>query len=295
MPTCSSMEDRVKKGRTLEEVSHLFLSSQRPSNQAEKPIGKQGAQADGETIAWHPADLSQTETQQDARCTMPMQGNLCLLFCGSKRLCEEKSFLASSLAFELARRDFSVGLIETTATLPSTFFLFGGYKNIDAVFWERDLDSAGFLTIFDRLRSTNEFLIVNVFPNVFGSGKMYASTNPFFVVPTTVCSEELLKAYLLIKQICRDVCCPDIGLVIMGEDVSHAAAAACKLISQMAQKFLSCKIHFMGSIPKGTHSSQAIPTQTPLLQESAHAPPVRKMAERLIQKRSQPSERNLRW
>lgn len=292
------MEDREKRDRTLEEVSHLFLSGERPSNQTEKPIGKQVAQADGETITWHPADLSQTETQKDAGRTMPMQGNLCLLVSASKRLSEEKSCLACSLAFELARRDFSVGLIETTARLPSTFFLFGGYKNINAIFWERDLDSAGFLTILDRLRSTNDFLIMNVSADVFGQGKMNASINPFFIVSTTVCSEELLKSYLLIKQISRDVRCPDIGLVIMEEDVSRQAEAACKVISEMAQKFLSCKIHFVGSIPKGTHSSQPIPTQTPLLQESGHSPlsqSITKLAERLIQKTAQPSERNLQW
>lgn len=287
MSTCSSMEDREKRGRTLEEVSHFFLSGERPENQGEKAIGKQVAQADGKAITPLPVDLPRTETHKEAGRTAPIQGNLCLLFSASKRLSGQKSFLACNLALELARRDFSVGLVETTARLPNTFFLFGGYKNINAVFWEKGLNSADFLTILDRLRSTNDFLIMNVSPDVFGPGKVTAAINPFFVVPTTGRSEDLLKSYTLIKKIARDVSCPDVGLVIMEEDVSSPAEAACRVMSEMAQKFLSCKIHFMGSIPKGTHPSLATLTQTPLLQASEDSPlseSIKRLADSLIKK-----------
>jgi len=230
-------------------------------------------------------DLSRTETHQDAVPTAPIQENLCLLFSASKRLSDKKSFLACNLALELAKQDFSVGLIETTARLPNTFFLFGGYKNINAVFWEKDLNSPDFLTILDRLRSTNDFLIMNVSPDAFGPGKMTAAVNPFFVVPTTGHSEDLLNAYTLIKQIAQDVSCADVGLVIMEEDVSPPAEAVCRVVSEMADKFLSCNIHFMGAISNGQDASQATLTQTPLLKESKDSPlseSVKRLADSLI-------------
>ena len=287
MVTGSSMEDREKRGRTLEEVSHFFLSGERPADQGEKPVGEQLVQADGEATSPMPVDLPRTETHQNAGLTAPIQENLCLLFSASKRLSHKKSFLACNLALELAKQDFSVGLIETTARLPNTFFLFGGYKNINAVFWEKDLNSPDFLTILDRLRSTNDFLIMNVSPEVFGPGKMTAAINPFFVVPTTGRSEDLLKSYVLIKQIARDVSCPDIGLVILGEDPLLPAEAVGHVISEMADKFLSCNIHFMGAIPNGVVGSQAALTQTPLLEASDDSPlseSIKRLADSLIKK-----------
>jgi len=287
MFTGSSMEDREKRGRTLEEVSHFFLSGERPSNQAERPVGEQAVLADGEASTPMPVDLSRTETHRNAAPTAPIQENLCLLFSASKGLSDKKSFLACNLALELAKQDFSVGLIETTARLPNTFFLFGGYKNINAVFWEKDLNSPDFLTILDRLRSTNDFLIMNVSPDVFGPGKIAAAINPFFVVPTTGHSEDLLNAYTLIKQIARDVSCPDIGLVILGEDPFLPAEAVGKVMSKMAERFLSCNIHFMGAIPNGAYASQANLTQTPLLEASDDSPlseSIKRLADSLVEK-----------
>ncbi|MGD8758308.1 MAG: hypothetical protein PVH78_05495 [Deltaproteobacteria bacterium] len=282
-----SMENREKRGRTLEEVSHFFLSGERPSKQGEEPVGEQAAQADGEASTPMPVDLSRTETDQNAGPTAPIQENVCLLFSASKRLSDKKSFLACNLALELARQDFSVGLIETTARLPNTFFLFGGYKNINAVFWEKDLNSPDFLTILDRLRRANDFLVMNVSPDVFGPGKMTAAIHPFFVIPTTGHSEDLLNAYALIKQIARDGSCPDIGLVILGEDPLLPAEAMGEIMSAMAQKFLSCKIHFMGAIPDGADASQATLTKPPLLQASHDSPlsnSIKRLADNLIMK-----------
>jgi len=285
MFTDPSMEDREKRGRTLEEVSHFFLSGERPSNQGEAPVGAQAVQADSEASTPMPLDLSGTETPEDAGPTAPIQENLCLLFSASKGLSDKKSFLACNLALELARQDFSVGLIETTARLPNTFFLFGGYKNINAVFWEKDLNSPDFLTILDRLRRANDFLIMNVSPDVFGPGKMTAAIHPFVVVPTTGHSEDLLNAYTLIKQIARDGSCPHVGLVVLQEEPSLPAEAIGQIMSEMAQKFLSCKIHFMGAIPNGGDVFQATLTKPPLLQASNDSPlaaSIKGLADRLI-------------
>ena len=58
MVTGSSMEDREKRGRTLEEVSHFFLSGERPSKQGERPVGKEAVKADGEATAPMPLQSS---------------------------------------------------------------------------------------------------------------------------------------------------------------------------------------------------------------------------------------------
>jgi hypothetical protein len=279
------MEDREKRGRTLEEVSHFFLSGERPYHRQEAPAEPQALPADRDASALTPSDLSGTDTPEEAAPPAPIQEHLCLLFSASKRLADKKSFLACNLALELARQGFSVGLIETTARLPNTFFLFGGYKNINAVFWEKDLNSPDFLTILDRLRRANDFLVMNVSPHVFGPGKMTAAIHPFVLVPTTGHSEDLLNAYALIKQIARDGSCPHVGLVVVGEDALLPAEAVGEIMSEMAQKFLACKIHFMGAIPNGGDVFQGTLTKPPPLQASKDSPLAESMkglAERLI-------------
>jgi MinD-like ATPase involved in chromosome partitioning or flagellar assembly len=126
---------------------------------------------------------------------------------------------------------------------------------------------------------------MNVSPDVFGPGKMTAAINPFFVVPTTRRSEDLLNAYTLIKQIARDVSCPDIGLVILGEDPLLPAEAIGQVIAEMAEKFLACNIHFMGAFPNGADGSEATLTQTPLLEASEDSPlseSIKRLADNLI-------------
>ncbi len=302
------MGDRKKQARGLEEISHFFLSCQSPSDQAKKLTGKE-VQADAGEITPLPRDIARNEGLEKAVSRAPVNRSLSLLF-SSSSLFAEKSFLACNLALELARRNFSVGLIEATTRLPNTFYFLGslfpvpptppapeplelidisiaGCKNIKAVFWEKDLDSADAFTILDRLNSESDFLVINASPDIFGLREMISLMNPFFIVPTTVRSEELLNSYSLIKQISQGLSCREVGLLIMEERFCRKAEAGFRVIAEMAHKFLSCKISLMGPIPKGADLSRSILTRTPLLLEEENSPisqSIRKLADGLIQK-----------
>ena len=301
------MEDRKKQARGLEEISHFFLSCQSPSDQAKKLTGKE-VQADAGEITPLPGNIARNERLEEAVSSAPVKRSLCLLF-SSNSLFAEKSFLACNLAIELARRDFSVALIEATTRLPNTFYFLGslfpvppappapeplelidisiaGCKNIKAVFWEKDFDSADSFTILDRLNSESDFLIINASPDIFGLREMISFMNPFFIVPTTVRSEELLNSYSLIKQISRGLSCGEVGLLIMEERFCQKAEAGFSVIAEMAHKFLSCKIRFLGPIPKGADLSRSILTRRPLFLEEEDSPiseSIRKLADDLIQ------------
>jgi hypothetical protein len=303
------MEDRKKQARGLEEISHFFLSRQSPSDQAKKLTEKQ-VQADAGEIAPLPDDIARNERLEEAVSRAPVKDTLCLLF-SSNSLFAEKSFLACNLALELARRDFSVGLIEATTRVPNTFYFLGSLfpvppappareplelidisigpcKNIKAVFWEKDFDSADSFTILNKLNSESDFLVINASPDSFGLREMISHMNPFFIVPTTVRSEELLNSYLLIKQIAQGMSCGEVGLLIMEERFCQKAEAGFRVIAEMAHKFLSCKIRFVGPIPKGTDLSRSILTRTPLFLEEENSPisqSIRKLADGLIQKK----------
>jgi hypothetical protein len=315
------MEDRKKQARGLEEVSHFFLSCQSPSDQAKKLTGKQ-VQADAGEIAPLPDDIARNERLEEAVSRAPLKRSSCLLF-SSNRFFAEKSFLACDLALELARRDFSVGLIEATTRLPNTFFFLGslvpgstrkespsslsvppappapeplvlvdisigGCKKIKAVFWEKGFDSADSFTILNRLNSESDFIVINASPDIFGLREMISHMNPFFIVPTTVRSEELLNSYSLIKQIAQGMSCGEVGLLIMEERFGQKAEAGFRVIAEMAHKFLSYKIRFMGPIPKGADLSRSILTRTPIFLGEENSPisqSIRKLADDLIQEK----------
>lgn len=316
----SIMEDRKKPTRGLEEVSHFFLSSQSPPYDAKKLPGK-NLLADDSEITPLPSEISRKERH--------------LLFSSSDSLLTEKSFLACNLAMELARRNFTVALVETTTKLPNIFFLLGSllpgstkekratssleklltvpstlpppeplklvdistgyYRNIKAVFLEKDLDSADSFTIFSTLYSESDFLIMNTPSDIFEFKKTISLISPFFIVPTTVHSEELLRSYSLIKQISEEVACKDVGLLIMKEGPHQKAEGAFNIIAEMAHKFLSTDLHFMGTIQKGDDFSRSILTRTPLLLEVPNSPIsrlIRKLADSLIKKHSHVKETN---
>ena len=303
----SPMEDRKKQARGLEEVSHFFLSGQTAPEEARK-LTVEEVLADAGEITTVPDGIARKEGVQDEVYRAPVKRSSCLLFF-SNSLFAEQSFLSCNLALELARRDFSVGLIETTTRLPNTFFLLGSLfpvpptppaleplrlidisigacKNIKAVFLEKDFGSSDSFTILNRLNSESDFLIINASPAVFGLREMISFINPFFIVPTTVRSEELLNSYSLIKQISLGVSRGEVGLLIMEERFGQKAEAAFGVITEMAHKFLSCKIRFMGPIPKGADLSRSILTRTPLLLEgenSSISQSIRKLADGLIQ------------
>ncbi|NVL89685.1 MAG: hypothetical protein HWN69_01645 [Desulfobacterales bacterium] len=290
------MEHKRTHGRSLDKVSHFFLSGRGPLDQASEPTGKE-VRADVGKIGPLPGDVALKEGLEEAVFAAPVKGNLCLLL-SSNSLIAVQSCLACNLALELARRNFSVGLIETTTRLPYTFFLFGGYENVNAIFWEKGLDSADFLAILHRLSSKSDFLIINVSSDIIGSRETLPLVNPFFIVSTTVHSEELLNSYLLVKQISRGMPGGKIGLLVMEERHSQKGEAAFSVMAAMADKFLSCKVRFMGTIYKETDLSWSTFPQPPSLPETEDSPvsqSIRKLADSLTSKKHIDLKRRQQW
>jgi hypothetical protein len=317
------MEDDKKLERGLEEVSHLFLSCQglpRGAKSAQEPQDDDGKRA------CLPDRTVRNEGVKEKFLASATKGNLCLLF-SSRGLFAERSFLACSLAIKLASRNFSVGLIETTTAVPNTFALLRSLlgetvsrqsrpslaaklpsvsptppgpeplklleiavsprKSIRAVFVGQDLESEASFSLLERLNSRSDFLIMNASPDVFRLKKMISFMSPFFIVTSTVAPEHLLNSYLLIKEFSGSTECKEAGLLIIEDGHYLKADGAFRMIAQMAQKFLSTNVHFMGTIPLGANFSRSVRTRTALLQEMENTPAsrsIRKVANLLIKK-----------
>lgn len=251
------------------------------------------------------------ESGLEAPSATAVKQNVCLVFF-SDSLVTEKCFVACNLAIELARRSFSVALVETSAELPNIFFLLeslfrkspkgknppsllekllavpstlsppearqvteisSGYpQNIKAVLLEKDLDTANSLSSLNSLKRECDFLIINTPTDILEFKKMMSLVTPFFVVLTTVHPEALLGSYSLIEKIAQEPSCQDVGLLILGEGHHPRAKSALHVIMERAHKFLSCRIRFMGAVPKGPDFTRSILIRTPLMIESPNSP-----------------------
>lgn len=307
------MEHTNKRGRGLEEVAHLFLSHQSPPNKAKKLTAK------ADTGEFTPLpDSPRKKQREEAVSTVRVTQNACLLF-SANSLFAEQPFLVCNLALELARRGFSVGLIETATTVPNTLFLLesffptsmdtesaypftdkaypalersrlldiavGNSNKIKAVFLDRNIDSADCLTLLNKLRNESQFLIINAPANVVEFNKLTAFMNPFFIVPVTVNSKALSESHLLIKHIFDATLSQKIGLLMIEENRSHKAETAFNVVAERVRKLLSTDIYFMGTIPRGTDIARPVLTRTPLLLEAGNSPvfqAIRKLTDRVI-------------
>jgi len=117
-------ESKRRPGRRLEKVSHFFLSSQDRQTEADS-LHQKEAHPDDETAFCSPDNASRKARVEGAFSARTFERHLCLI-CSSKSLFAQKPFVACNLGIELARRKFSVGLIETT-TPPNTFSFLGSF------------------------------------------------------------------------------------------------------------------------------------------------------------------------
>ncbi len=289
------MDVKKKRERRLEEVAHLFLSRLSPLDQTTRPASRE-FQADSGAITPFSDRITRTP---------------CLLF-ASNSFFAEQTFLACNLALELARQGFSVGIVETVATVPSAFFLLGshfpasidtesilslmcrlsptssmfrglgalkliditsaGCKKIKTILLEKGFDPTDCLTAVNSLARDFHFLIINASSDIFKLMKLVYPTNPFFILPVMVNSKALIETGVMIKQIAKTVACPEIGLLMIEESRSHKAEVTFNAIETMARGILSADIHFMGTIPRGTDLARPILTRTPVLLEAGNAP-----------------------
>ena len=320
--TCPPWEKK-KPGRGLEEVSHLFFSGQSARDEEESHTGNRGQAHVGETPLL-PGDVFPSKEVPETVSGQLPKRSPCWLFC-SNHLHAEKSVVACNLALEFVRRGFSVGLIETTKEMPTVFFLLGsllppptkrenrrpepgtlqlmpskvspqeplelidvshGYPgDLRAVFIDQDLDCAESVTMLKKLRRETDCLIINVASDISRLRKMITLVDPFIIVPATAYPGELLDSYLLIKQISEGCYCRELGHLIVGEQSYARAEAASSIIGEMAHKFLSTNVRFVGMISLEADLPMAILTRTPMLREapkSMFSQGIRKMADSLI-------------
>jgi len=318
----SSMEDRKRIGRGLEEVSHLFFSRQSARDEEESHTGNRGQAHAGEA-PFLPGDVFPSKEAPETVSGRLHKRGSCWLFC-SNHLFAEKSVVVCNLALEFTRRGFSVGLVETTKEMPTVFFLLGsllppptkrenrgpepgklqhlpstvspqeplklidvlhGYPgDLRAVFIDQDLGCAESVTMLKKLRSETDFLIINVASDISRLRKMITLVDPFIIVPATTYPEELLDSYLLIKQISEGFYCSELGHLIVGEQSYARAEAASSIIAEMARKFLSTNVRFVGMISIEADLPMAILTRTPMLRDapkSMFSQGIRKVADSL--------------
>ncbi len=327
MVDLSQRESKTRPGRRLEKVSHFFLSSQDRQTDADS-LHRKEAHPDDEAAFCSSDNASWKAKVQGASSARIFERHLCLV-CSSKSPFAHKPFLACNLGIELARRKFSVGLIETT-TPPNTFSFLGSFfseltskqrgfplmkgfpplptfcplklldipvdarNTLKAVALEDDLESDDSHTLLNKLKNESDFLIVNVPNDILRFRKLISFVDPFFVVQLTDNPEELLELYLLIKRVSEGIRCKEFGILMMEQDPSRKAEGAFHLIAEMAFNFLSANIRFLGTILMGADFSRSIITQNPLLGGTEDTPAglsIRRLADGLV-RRAQLSERN---
>jgi hypothetical protein len=273
-------------GRGLDTVSHLFLSSSGPSHGQKKPETRSASK---ETES--PSLFSRQDAMNDsgkAACAFgTAPSNLCIVLC-PEGFAPRGSFLVCTLALALARNHVSVGLIETTAKLPHTFFLSGGYENINAIFWERDPGSAQFEKMLSRLQQTCDIVLMNIGPNGCPDTLGPLMRRSQCLILTTSDPEELLKAYGVMKKASQEWACEEIGLVIFEEGPAKKAEGAFRVMAEMARKFLWCTVSLLGSVyVEGDLPAMPSSLSAPLLQEllQTTAASIEEVARNLVKNR----------
>jgi hypothetical protein len=234
-------------GRGLERVSHFFLSdSSLPESRQKTEVSDCPGDADTSFPLPHGKATPRIRDNEDAVAAPP--SNLCIIL-SPDGLISQSAFLGCMLALSLAGDDVPVGLIETTVRLPHTFFLSGGYKNVNAFFWEADIDAPEFLSMVGRIQKACDVVFLNVTFSVFSG--LAGSSLPIgkCLVPTSVDSEDLINTYSVIKSVSQKRVEEEIDLVVFQESPTDNATGAAMVMEKMARRFLSCSIRFLGAIP----------------------------------------------
>lgn len=255
-------------GRRLDTVSHFFLTDRDSRN-----ILPQGSDSGEDCVK-----------ENEENTLLDTHSEVCVVLCPDG-FAPQGSFLGCMLALSLAASDVSVGLIETTTRLPHTFFLSGGYGNLDAVFWEAGLGLPEFLDMVARFGNTCDFVLINV-----AASALLKTTGPTgwmgrCLVPTTIRSQDLLSTYSTIKNASKRWAISEIDLVCIKQQPTDNAAGAAIVIEKMASKFLPCSVHFAGAVTlsDGIDASGAFSlTPSPQALPDAAVAAVKEIARHLI-------------
>lgn len=219
-------------GRRLERISHLFLTGRDPETVPPSPPVRP------ESTVKNTEETTSDDTHAPIYAIVSPEG-----------LISQGALLSCLLARSLATADISVGLVETTVKLPHTFFLSGGYPNIDAVYWEADPRLPEFLHMVARIRSNCELVLINMASSAFSDIDGLGTLTWRYLVPTTIHPDALLNAYAAIKLIATKWRKSIIELVVFKNQPADKAAGAAVILEKMTRRFLTCRVRLAGTIP----------------------------------------------
>ena len=228
-------------GRRLEGISHFFLTDPDPEG----------------IPSSHPTHSESNGKNIDKTASIHTHAPVYAIV-SPEGVTQEGTLLGCLLARAMATADISVGLVETTTRLPYTFFLSGGYKNINAVYWETDPRLPDFLDLVARMRSGCELVLLNmvstVLPGINGLGTLVRR----YLVPTVVHPDALLNAYATIKKIVTHGKDESIDFIVFNNQLADNVAGAAVILEEMTRRFLSCTTRLAGAIPLAANNATVV-------------------------------------
>lgn len=228
-------KERQKRGRGVESVAHFFLSDVKCSELPQKDTPDHSSK-----------DAAPQKADNDSDLTV-QPSNLFIMISSDDHLAQG-AFLCCLLALFLARDNINVGLLETTIKLPHTFFLSGGYRNLNALFWEASIDAPEFSSIVTRFQKTCDIVFLHVDASSFARLPGLPIPIGRCLIPTTVRSKDLLSAYGVIKNGVQKKIKKEFDLILFQDKPTDKIKGAVKVMEKMVQQFLSCSICFLGAI-----------------------------------------------
>lgn len=219
-------------GRKLETVSHFFLTDTDPS-------------APPSSRPFH----IESSPKKNKETSSANANSLIYAIVSPESMVPKGALLGFLLARAIASADIPVGLVETTVKLPHTFFLSGGYKNIEAVYWEADLRFPEFLNSVARLQSSCKVVLLNIRSSALMEVDGLGALEWRYFVPTTVHPESVLDTYAAVKKIAGKIKETTIELVVFKNQSADEATGAATVLEKMTRKFLTCSTRLAGTIP----------------------------------------------
>ena len=254
------MEQRQKEAfRSIEEISHLFLSGTLDDKSVEASLPK-GACGTTDVSPRVLPRFARPELIEEPPSTSLTRNSF--FFCSSDTLRPERTFVTAHLGLELARRGFRVALVETSRNSPNLMELLGPItprssqgplQNLTLGFWDSEGGLGDSLSMFTTLYRDADVIVVNSAPDVSGIESFVWLLNPFYVVLTTPRRLDLMTAYQSLKGISGSSSSERLGLLIADDRTTSTAEPAFRVVSNMVQKFLSRDLIFVGSLPDRAH------------------------------------------
>lgn len=260
------MEQRQKESlRSIEEISHLFLSGTLDNKSVEASLPK-GACGTTDIPPRAVPRFARPELIEEPPSTSLTRNSF--FVCSSDTLRPERTVITAHLGLELARRGFRVALVETSRNSPNLMDLLGpaapgrptqgSLHNLTLGFWDSEGGLGDSLSMFTALYRDADVIVVNSTPDVSGIESFVWLLNPFYVVLTTPERVDLMTAYQSLKAISGSSSSERLGLLIADDRSTNTAEPAFRVVSNMVQKFLCRELIFVGSLPDRFHLTASL-------------------------------------